>query len=442
MSADLPVIAVLGASGLIGQAVSLALMQERFPVIAAARHFDPAQRAAYGDAAAECAIMAMDAPALAAFFDAHGVDIVVNCIGVLQASGRGDPDDVHSGFARRLTAALTQRGSPGLLVQISVPGLPEEDHTAFSVTKRQAEQVIATSGVPYVILRPGFVVADAAYGGSALMRALAALPVTLPVAIATRPFTATDVDDIAHTIAFVARRWAAGERNWRTVWDVMERAGGTAGDVLAAFRRRLGEAEARWSAPGCLLTLGARAGDVAARLGWSPPVRSTALAELRRGVAGDPGPWMAATGIEPMALDVALRRRPATVQEKWFSRLYLLKPLVIAVLAIFWIASGAIALLVSFDQAAAHLTGTGVSEMAARGFTAITALADIAIGGAIAVRRFCRPGLMAGIAVSLAYMAGGVALLPGLWLDPLGPLVKVGPVILLMLVALAVLDER
>ena len=44
--------------------------------------------------------------------------------------------------------------------------------------------------------------------------------------------------------------------------------------------------------------------------------------------------------------------------------------------------------------------------------------------------------------VSLAYLAGGTVLEPALWLDPLGPLVKVLPSLLLTLTALAILDER
>lgn len=32
-------------------------------------------------------------------------------------------------------------------------------------------------------------------------------------------------------------------------------------------------------------------------LGWRPPIRSTALAEMRRGAIGDPAPWAAMTGI-------------------------------------------------------------------------------------------------------------------------------------------------
>ena len=51
----------------------------------------------------------------------------------------------------------------------------------------------------------------------------------------------------------------------------------------------------------------------------------------------------------------------------------------------------------------------------------------------------CRSGMLA---VSFAYLAGASLLEPTLWLDPLGPLVKVLPSILLTLTALATLDER
>lgn len=69
------------------------------------------------------------------------------------------------------------------------------------------------------------------------------------------------------------------------------------------------------------MRLGAIAGDVAAHLGWSPPIRSTVLAEMRRGVAGDPSCWIAATGIEPRSLEHTLHGLPSTVQERWFAKL-------------------------------------------------------------------------------------------------------------------------
>jgi len=60
------------------------------------------------------------------------------------------------------------------LVHISIPGGALEDRIAFATTKREAERLTIASGVPHAILRPGFVVAPSAYGGSAMLRALAA----------------------------------------------------------------------------------------------------------------------------------------------------------------------------------------------------------------------------------------------------------------------------
>ena len=42
----------------------------------------------------------------------------------------------------------------------------------------------------------------------------------------------------------------------------------------------------------------------------------------------------------------------------------------------------------------------------------------------------------------VAYLALATLLLPALWADPLGPLLKVAPIVVLILVALAILEER
>ena len=116
--------------------------------------------------------------------------------------------------------------------------------------------------------------------------------------------------------------------------------------------------------PTFLLDLGAKLGDLASRLGWMPPMRSTAIAELRRGVTGDPQPWMAATGIVPKTIAQMVGQRPATIQDKWFARLFLVKALVIASLALFWMASGFIALVISFPATKAILAAHGFPPLA------------------------------------------------------------------------------
>ena len=70
------------------------------------------------------------------------------------------------------------------------------------------------------------------------------------------------------------------------------------------------------------------------------------------------------------------------------------------------------------------------------------AAVNILVGIAIAVRSTARIALWSAIAISLAYALAGTVLLPQLWVDPLGPFLKIGPIVMLSLVALAILDER
>ncbi len=155
-----------------------------------------------------------------------------------------------------------------------------------------------------------------------------------------------------------------------------------------------------------MIDLGAKAGDLSSWLGWSPPMRSTAIAELRRGVVGDPARWMSDTGIAPRSLDALLRERPATVENRWFARLYLLKALIIAVLAVFWLVSGLIAITVAYGDALEMMTRFGFPGGQSHAFVIVSSLTDIAVGLLIAFRRTSRIGLVAGIVVAGGYMLG------------------------------------
>lgn len=442
MEKPLPTIAVLGASGLIGEAVASQLMKDGFPIVAIARRFHASQKAAFGEAAVELPLVPLDAVALSQLFAARRVEIVVNCIGALRGRHGVSIGGIQHSFVERLVAVLRSASPQSLLIHVSIPGASDQDHTAFSRTKRLGESAITGGLIPFVILRPGFVVAPAAYGGGALMRALAALPFDLPASEARQALVTTDLCDISRTIAIVAHRWNSGERVWHAVWDVMARGTTTVGEVVEAIRNWFGGPTKTIVLPRWLLTFGAEAGEVAALFGWSPPIQRTTLCEMRRGVAGHPEAWIAATGIEPISLNAALRHLPATVQEKWFARLYLLKGLIFGSLAAFWILSGLVPLAVAFHDAVAILTKHGVPSALAQSVAIAGSLADIGIGVAIAVRKTSRVGLLAGIALSLCYLIGASILAPNLWVGPLGALVKTVPVILLMFVGLATLESR
>jgi uncharacterized protein YbjT (DUF2867 family) len=432
-------ILVLGASGLIGRFVTDDLRAQKFHVVGVARRLSASQKTSPLDL--ELPIMSKDAAAMARLLRDHGVDVVVNCLGVLQDGPGSDTAAVHRDFVARLLQAIRDCGRAIRLVHISIPGTPETDRTAFSTTKREAERLIEQSGVAFAILRPGFVVAPAAYGGSAMLRSLAAFPFDLPAAEQATPFQPVAMKDIAATIAWLAAR-DPGEANAVT-WDLMQEQPVTLGGVVEQFRRSFGTVEwPRIAMPALLLDLGARLGDFASLFGWMPPMRTTAIAELRRGVSGDPAGWMTATGIVPKRIEQLAGKRSATIQDKWFARLFPIKALVIASLVLFWVVSGFIALVISYEAAAEILRSHGFPPSLVAPVTVGTSLMDMSIGVLIAFRRTSAFGLIAGIIASLGYMIGAAMLTPDLWIEPLGALVKTGPAVVLMLVALLTLDNR
>ena len=434
-----PTVAIFGASGLIGEVLAAALLDRGFRIVAVARRFTSAQRSRLGQASCEIDFMALEREQLSTFLQERDVDVVINCVGVLQDGPKGRTQEVHVGWIVKLLGAMDGQG---LLIQLSMPGEAAADRTAFSRSKHEADALIAARAKAFVILRPGFVLASTAYGGSALLRALACLPFGLPHKTASAAFRVTSADDIAATVRDMVGKWRDGRREWRASFDVMSDEATTVGAVVEALSQRFGGPSWRLPLPAWLMQLGARAGDMASALGWMPPIRSTSLAEMRRGVTGDPQGWMEATGIRPATLSETLRRLPVGVQERWFGRLYLLKAIVLATLSLFWIASGVIALTVALGAASAILVRVGLPDMLARATTILTSWLDIAIGMGIAVRQTTRASLWAGIAGSLGYLAGSVVLLPELWADPVGSMVKTVPAVVLMLVALAVLDDR
>ncbi|MGW1418781.1 SDR family oxidoreductase [Bradyrhizobium manausense] len=434
-------ILVLGASGLIGRFVTDDLRARGFRVIGLARSLSPAQTMSALDI--ELPILSRDAAALTRLLSEHAVDIVVNCLGVLQDGPGSDTHAVHRDFVARLLQAIADSGRVIRLVHISIPGTAEADRTAFATTKREAERLIAASDIPHAILRPGFVVAPSAYGGSALLRALAAFPLDLPAAEMATPFQPVAVEDIAATIAWLAVRDIDDPSVQAVTWDLMQSEPITMAGVIKQFRHAFGTAGwPRMAMPSFMLDLGAKIGDLASTLGWMPPMRSTAVAELRRGVTGDPSAWIAATGLVPRTLMAVIGRHSATIQDKWFARLVLIKALIVASLVVFWLVSGFIALLVSYRAAAGILIAHGFPSALVDPITIGTSLMDMSIGVLIVFRRTAAIGLAAGIVASLGYMFGAAILTPDLWIEPLGALVKTGPAIVLMLVALLMLDNR
>jgi uncharacterized protein YbjT (DUF2867 family) len=366
----------------------------------------------------------------------QGIEAVVNCAGALQDGPSDSLKGVHTVGTSALFAACEQLGIRRV-VHFSAIGVDRETPTAFSRTKLEGEQVLMALDLDWVILRPSVVLGRATYGASALIRALAALPV-LPLMPNTGPLQVVQLDEVVETVLFFLKPDApacialeiAGPERLSFV------------DVVLRYRRWRGDQPPRiLRMPEWMARLIYLLGDLAGLLGWRPPVRSTARREIVRGAVGDPEPWSRMTGIVPRRLSAALSAEPISVQERWFAPMYLLKPFIFAIFAGFWIVTGILSVGPSYEIGVALMLEGGAGALSGPSVIA-GGLADLLIGIGIAVRRFTRPALYAALAISLFYVVAGSILLPRLWLEPLGPLTKIWPILMLNLTALAILKDR
>lgn len=426
-------ILVTGAYGFIGSAVAARLAAEGHEIVAVGRRIDEAS-----SRRPDFRWIALDISRATRAEDwlphLQGVDAVVNCAGALQDSPGDNVKGVHLDGIRALIAGC-EHANVRRFVQISAIGI--EADTQFARTKREADDFLMKSGLDWIVLRPSIVVGRNVYGGTALIRALASLPV-LPMGPRDALLQPLQVSDLAQTVAFFVRPSSPSK-------NVLEVAGPermTLSETIAVYRRWLGYRSAMvFRIPGWLQSAIFRLGDAASWLGWRPPVRTTALKQLQRDVTGDFAGWASVTGMNATRLSDALARDPASVQERWFAKLFLLKPALIGGLALFWLATGLITLGMARDAAILILLQAGFGRYAVPAAIG-GAVVDILIGIGIAIRRTARIALFAAIAVSFIYLAMAGVMLPKLWADPLGPLVKIVPVLLASFAALAILDDR
>src|SRR5215216_3993247 len=129
-----------------------------------------------------------------------GIDAVINAAGALQ--GR-DMHGVHISGSGALYAACESEGIRRVIL-LSAIGANRDTPSVFSRTKREGEAALTSRDLDWVVLRPSVVIGRGAYGGSALLRGLASLPI-LPVMPDTALIQPVHLDDVVETIAFFTR---------------------------------------------------------------------------------------------------------------------------------------------------------------------------------------------------------------------------------------------
>lgn len=423
-----------GANGFIGRHVFAALMDAGHEVVAVVRN--PALFRAHASGADVIACdfnsdvdPAVWTPRLA------GIDAVVNCVGVLESTRGQNISAIHVATPLALYHACMNLGIRRV-IHVSAVSADESAATDYALTKYRAEAELRALDLDWIVLRPSLVFAQDSYGGTSLMRGLAALPYYVPVVgKGEQPFRPIHAKDLSSGIVTLL-----GRKDIRHV--TLEPAGpqvlGLA-EVLLKIRAWLGFGAAQLvKVPFGLAAASARLG------GWFgvTALNVTALKQLQHGNAGDPALWNDATRSHPDSMDAWLRREPAGVQDRWHARLFFLRPLARLVLAVVWIVSGVVGLTIGKDAALALLAVLPFSESVAAKLLLATCILDIAIGLGLLFRPRTPWLGVVQLAVVLGYTFALTVSAPGVWADPLGSILKNMPFVVLILVWMAIEDER
>ena len=430
-------ILLLGASGFIGSALGLELLREGHDVIALGR--DPGVGQALLPAAEwrRGDLRQMIAPTDWRELLA-GIEVVINAAGALQTGLRDDVDKVQH---LAMAAMLEMAGELGVrhVVQISAAGADTESGTLFMASKARADAILAASGLEHTILRPGLVIGRNAFGGTEMLRIAAAAPMRLDI-VGAGPIRCIALSDVIAAVQVAL----ADPARCRGIFDLVGREMQTLGELIAVHREWLGFAPHRHGLrlPIAALAVVGRLADALGWFGWRSPLRSTALAVLTGGIDGEPDDAARLLGRDALTVPSLFDQLGgAGKADRWHARLAGLFPAALLSLALLWLGSGILGFLYT-EAASALLVDSGMPTCLARASVISGSIADLAIALGLFWRPALPVALRASIYLALAYLAGSLALRPDLWLDPLGPMLKVLPILALSAMCLAISEER
>jgi uncharacterized protein YbjT (DUF2867 family) len=420
---------VLGAAGFVGRHVAAELIEQAEDVTVTGRDASLLARIFPG-----CDVLQLDltAPPPDLAQRLNGFDLLVNAAGLLDGPTLRA---VHIDGPRAVYGAAREAGVRRIVL-ISAISARDEVATGYSQTKLAGEEVLKASGVPWTILKPSLIVAKGSFGGSSVLRGLAGLPFVLPIVAGPEAdFSPLHARDLGRCILHIS---ASNRFDGQTLAPAGPETLSLT-ETTRAYRQWLGFPPAiEVPIPRWLSLLACRLGDI---LGGGP-ISSAAFAQLLAGNAGDGARFTADTGLQVRGLSAILRAEPADVQDRWHARLFFLRILARVMLFLTWLASGIVGLTSGAAMAAPFLEALHLPSSLAMPFAVATSVLDLVVAALFLAPQARRhlPAIQVGV-VS-AYTLGLTLVLPSLWLDPFGALLKNGAVLALIGLDAALREQR
>jgi uncharacterized protein YbjT (DUF2867 family) len=419
-------ILITGASGFIGGRLR-SVLQGRGHRLRLAGRRPPSDLA--GDE--EWVALDLARPADAAHWQAglDGIDVVINCVGILQERGGQTFASLHVDGPQALFEACV-KARVGRVVQISALGADRDARSRYHLSKRAADEFLLSLPLDAVVVQPSLVFGTG--GASArLFAMLASLPVLPLPAGGRQPLQPIHLDDLAEALA---RLVEGSARPPHCIVALVGPEPLELRDYLRALRASIGLRPAPvLSVPAWLMHAAAQ---LAARIPGSSFDPET-WQMLQRGNVAPVDATVALLGRRPRAPD---RFVPPEIAREVRSAAQLdwLLPILRVSIAAVWIFTGIVSLGVyPVAESYALLARAGVSDALAPWALYGAALLDLGLGIATLLLKRRRWLWLAQIALIVGYTAIISVRLPEFWLHPYGPVLKNLP----MLAALWLLLE-
>lgn len=425
---------IVGASGFIGSYITAAFLNDNHDVVCCVRDVEKTKDR-FPLAKVVACDFNIDITPESWISRVENIDVVVNVAGVLNSCGDNKIENVHIKGPQALFKAC---GNAKIkrIIHISALGIDEEKTTDYSITKKTADNYLqAITTVDWVILQPSLVYAGGCYGGTSLLRGLASIPYFIfLMGDGSQQFQPIHMSDLTNVILYCAKRDKEIKKTLKIVGPEVV----TIKDILVNFRKWMGLSPAIIiKIPLIFIELMVWIADKIGR----GPLNTTSYKMMMQPNVADKKDFIEFTSVVPKTLPRGLSCDPLTVQSLWHARLFLLKPLLILMLSLFWIASGVFG-LVSSKNGIKIIENLGFAGSFASIIFYSACWLDIILGAFLIFKRKITTTCLIQILVIIGYTLVLTFLDPVLWLEPLGSLTKNIPIILLTLVILAIERDK
>jgi nucleoside-diphosphate-sugar epimerase len=367
-----------------------------------------------------------------------GIDIVINCVGVLYHPNKKIIWAIHYDTPRALFQACLKVGIKKI-VQISALGVDKSD-VEYAKSKKAMDDYLLTLPIPSIILRPSLVYGRGSYGGTSLFRGLAGLPWITPVpGKGIQQLQPIHLQDLSKAILLMLNK----PLNHSIVLNAVSEKPVALNEVLRKIRSWLGFPKAKLIfIPLWLIRMGAFFGDL---IPYSALNTTSYKMLVQNNITNSEEVKKFYEQIDfiPRDFITGIYSQPSTVQDHWHARLFFLKPLLQVSIAFVWLFT-AVCSLFLYPKSASYalLAQLGVPGVWQPILLYGSSLLDATIGISMLFSLQLKKIGVVQIGVILIYMAIITWKLPQLWLEPFAPIGKNIPLLAASLVYLALESDR